>query len=73
MQMLPFQADLQGRQLQQVEQRICEAGEITDKEALGLLDSDYEQLKQYLYFTSARHIKKLGEPKNEELYHIIFL
>lgn len=72
MQMLPFQADLQGRQLQQVEQKISDAGEITDKDALGLLDSDYEQLKQYLYFTSARYIKKLGEPKNEELYNIIF-
>ncbi|MBQ3559211.1 MAG: DUF2726 domain-containing protein [Agathobacter sp.] len=71
-QMLPFQADLQGRQLSQVEQKISDTGEITDKEAIGLVDSDYEQLRQYLYYTSARYIKRLGENKNKELYDIIF-
>ena len=58
MQMMPFQTDLQGRQLQQVEKMIADAGEITDKEALGLLDSDYEQLRMYLYYTSAKYIKR---------------
>ena len=29
-------------------------------------------MRQYLYFTSARHIKKLGDNKNKELYDIIF-
>ena len=72
MQMLPFQADLQGRQLQQVEQKISAAGEITDKEAMGLLDADYEQLKMYLYYTSAKYIQKLGDNRNKELYDIIF-
>ena len=72
MQMLPFQADLQGRQLSQVEQKISQAGEITEKEAIALVDSDYEQLRQYLYYTSARYIKKLGEKQNRELYNIIF-
>lgn len=72
MQMLPFQADLQGRQLRQVEQKISDAGEITDKEAMGLLDSDYEQLKMYLYYTSAKYIQKLGDGRNKELYDIIF-
>lgn len=72
MEMLPFQADLQGRQLSQVEQKIREAGEITDKEAFALLDSDYEQLYQYLYYTSARYIKKLDDGKYEELRHILF-
>lgn len=72
MQMLPFQTDLQGRQLKQVEQRIFDAGEITDSDAKELLDSDYEQLRMYLYYTSARYIKKLGESRNKELYNIIF-
>ena len=70
--MLPFQTDLRGRQLSQVQAKIDEAGEITDKEALALLDSDYEQLYQYLYFTSARYIKKLGDARYKDLYHIIF-
>ncbi len=72
MQMMPFQTDLQGRQLRQVEKMISDAGEITDKEALGLLDSDYEQLKMYLFYTSAKYIKRLGDNRNKDLYSIIF-
>ena len=72
MQMMPFQTDLQGRQLQQVEKMIADAGEITDKEALGLLDSDYEQLRMYLHYTSAKFIKRLGDGRNKDLYSIIF-
>lgn len=72
MEMLPFQADLQGRQLSQVEKKIRDAGEITDQEALALLDSDFEQLYQYLYYTSARYIKKLDDNKYEDLRYIIF-
>ncbi len=71
MEMLPFQADLQGRQLSQVENRIKSVGKITDKEALALLDSDFEQLYQYLYYTSARYIKRLDDNKYEDLRHII--
>ena len=70
--MLSFQADLQGRQLRQVVGRIKEAGEITDREALALLDNDYEQFLLYLYYTSARYIKKLGTAQYKELYELIF-
>ncbi len=72
MEMLPFQVDLQGRQLSMVQEKIQSIGEITDKEALALLDSDFEQLYQYLYYTSARYIKKLGDSRNKELYRIVF-
>ncbi len=72
MQMLPFQTDLQGRQLEQVNQRIAEAGEITDEQAISYVDSDYEQLRQYLYYMSARYIKKLGNNQYKDLYSILF-
>lgn len=72
MEMLPFQADLQGRQLESVQKKINDAGAITDKEAIALVDSDYEQLRMYLYYTSAKYIKRLGEPRNKDLYSIIF-
>ncbi len=72
MQMLPFQTDLQGRQLQQVEERISAAGEFTDEQAIALIDSDYAQLQQYLYYISARYIKKLGTNPYKDLYYIIF-
>ena len=71
-QMIPFQTDLQGRQLEQVKQRISEAGEITDAQAIALIDSDYEQLMMYLYYISARYIKKLGNNQYRDLYNILY-
>lgn len=72
MEILPFQADIQGRQLGQVQKKIAEAGEITDKEAIELCDLQFEQLYQYLYFTSAKYIQKLDQKKHEGLRKIIF-
>lgn len=72
MQVLPFQMDLYGRQLPQVEKKISGVGEITDRQAIELVDTDFEQLRQYLYYTSARYIKQLGSRPYEELYRIIF-
>jgi len=71
-QMLPFQTDLQGRQLEQVNKKIIEFGEFTDEQALSLIDSDYEQLRQYLYYMSARYIQKLGGNLYKDLYNILF-
>lgn len=72
MEMLPFQADLQGRQLRQIRDRIEKAGEITDRDAYALLDSDSEELLKYLYYTSARYIKKLEGNRYTKLRHILF-
>lgn len=72
LEMLPFQADLQGRQLQQVRNRIGQMGEITDQDALALLDDDLEELRKYLYYTSARYIKRLDDKKHAKLREILF-
>lgn len=72
LEMVPFQADLQGRQMNQVQKKIGALGEITDKEALALLDNDLEELYKYLFYTSARYIKRLDEEEYSELRHIIF-
>ena len=72
LEMLPFQADLQGRQLAQVQGRIEKAGEITDQDAYALLDDDPEELLKYLFYTSARYIKKLDGGKHSELRQILF-
>lgn len=72
LEMVPFQADLQGRQLDQVQKRIDTLGETTDEETLALLDNDLEELYKYLFYTSARYIKKLDEEKYKELRHILF-
>ncbi|MBO5342358.1 MAG: DUF2726 domain-containing protein [Lachnospiraceae bacterium] len=72
MEMLPFQLDLQGRQLSLVQNKINAVGEITDKDAIAFLDTDYGQFYQYLYYTSARYIQKLDDARNKELKSILF-
>ena len=72
LEMLPFQMDLKGRQLSRVEERIRESGEISDREAMALLDDELEELYKYLFYTSARYIKKLDDPKYKELKSILY-
>ena len=68
---LNFQVDLQGRQRQQIEERLHAIGEISDREARNLLDRNETEFRKYLYYTSAKMIQRLGEPKNEELRSIL--
>ncbi len=71
LQMLPFQADLQGRQMEQIKHRIEKTGDITEEEAFALLEENQEEWKKYLYYTSARYIKKLDAPRHKDLKKII--
>lgn len=68
---LTFQVSLQGEQLREVNEKLEQIGEITDEEALKLVLEDEERFKQYLYFTSAKYIQRLKEPKNEDLLKIV--
>lgn len=70
--LLSFSTDLQGRQLTAIQERIKECGEITDTEAIALVDSDEEELYQYLYYTSAKYIKRLDEPRYDDFRSILF-
>lgn len=70
-QMLPFQIDLHERQMKQIEARIEETGNISNEDALALLDDNIEELKKYLLYTSARYIKKLDTARNKDLLEII--
>ena len=72
METIPFRMDLEARQLNQIQTKIEEAGTVTDEDAYGLLDRDMETLYQYLFFTSARYIKKLGEAAYEGLRRILY-
>ena len=68
---LMFQTDLQGVQLAEVREKLAQIGDITDEEALKLVVEDEEMFKKYLYYTSAKYIQRLKEPKNQELMEII--
>ncbi len=71
MQLLPFQTDVAGRQMQQLHQKIEKEGEVSEEEALSLLQEDSGEFRKYLYYTSVRFIKRLDEPKNEDLKNIL--
>ena len=68
---LTFQTQLQGVQLAQVEERIRQTRDFTDEEALELILEDEEAFRSYLYYSSAKCIKRLQEPKNAELLDIV--
>lgn len=72
-QMLPFEADLSGRQRRQLEKKMAQAGTVSEEEAIALLDDDTEELKKYLYYTSARYIQKINSPRNAGLREILEL
>ena len=69
---LTFQTQLQGVQLAKVEERIRQTKEFTDEEALELVLEDEEAFRSFLYYSSAKCIKRLAEPKNADLLDIIY-
>lgn len=70
--LMSFQIDLQGRQLNAVRSKLKEIGDITENDALSLLDNNDKEFYQYLYYTSARYIKKLGTSRFSDLMDIIY-
>ena len=70
-QMLPFQADLGGRQLKRIKQRLDTLGKVSEEQALALVDDDVEELKKYLYYTGAGYMKRLDDKEFEELRKIL--
>ncbi len=69
--MMSFEEDLRVRQQGQINRKIEAAGEVSEDAAVSLLNRDIETLKEYLYYTSAGYIKKIGAPRNEELKEIL--
>ncbi|MCM1123601.1 MAG: AAA domain-containing protein [Eubacterium sp.] len=70
-QMMSFEEDLQIRQRTQINRRMEAAGEVSEEEAVSLLDQDIEKLKEYLYYISAGYIKKIGMSRNSDLREIL--
>ncbi len=69
--LLNFKNDLNHKQKQKIEKELCKLGEFDDISALEFVDHNYEELAVYLYYTSAKYIKKLDQPKYKELREII--
>lgn len=70
--LFPFELDLKSRQLNTLDELINEKPVVTEAMALELLDRNEEEFLQYLYYKSAKNIKRLSEPKYDELRQIIY-
>lgn len=70
-QMLPFQADLGGRQLKQIKRHLENVGTVSEEQALALVDDDVEELKKYLYYTGASYMKRLDNKEFDKLREIL--
>lgn len=70
---LRFHAELEGRQLQAIKERLNEIGEVHDQDAKALVQDDEEEFAKYLNYTSAKFIKRLGEEKNRELLDLLYM
>ena len=68
---LTFQTELQGVQLAEVRDKLSKIEDITDEQALKLVSQDEEVFKKYLYYTSAKYLQRLREPKNQDLMAIV--
>ncbi len=66
-----FQMDLQMNQMNNLNQKITEIGEISNDKVMELLDRNEEEFYQYLYFISAKYIKKLETKPFSELINIL--
>ncbi len=69
--LFPFGVDLQMRQLKQINEKIASSCKVTEEDALKLLDRNEEEFLQYLYFISAKYVKRLKEDKYNDLMYII--
>lgn len=68
-----FQVELQSRQLKNVKLQMEKIGNIREEDAMPLIDDDEEEFRKYLYYTSAKYIQRLKEPKNQDLWDIVFM
>lgn len=66
-----FQYELQAGQLPKVERELAACGQIDTADALALLDRNENELLRYLYYTSAKCIRRLGERKYDDLMEIV--
>lgn len=66
-----FQRQLRSNQLAKVDRELEQCSQVHAQDALELLDQNTEDLLKYLYYTSAKYIRRLGEPKNRDLLEIL--
>lgn len=70
---MPMMMHLQSRQLSEVNALLNAIGSITDADIEPLIQTERDELLSFLYYTSAKYIQHLGEPKYRELVEILYM
>lgn len=70
---MSLRINLEGQQLNLIKKRLDEIGEITDEQALSLLNFDFDKLMQFLNFSSARYLKNIYKPEYKDFLDIIYM
>ena len=63
--------NLEGQQYSKIKKRLEEIGNISDEDALSLLDFDHEKLMQFINFTSVKFLKRLFEDEYKDFIEIL--
>ena len=68
-----FQINIQAGQLQGGNKRLKELGEFRVEDALNLIENDKDELMTFLNYASIKNIKRISEPKNDDLKAILYI
>ncbi len=68
-----FQISVQTGQLRDIDLRLKELDEHNVEDAMKLIDTDWEAILTYLNYESIKHIKRISEPKNDDLRKILHM
>ena len=63
--------NLEGQQSSEIKKQISAIGNISDEDALSLIDFDYDKLLQFINFTSVKFLKKLYKPEYKDFIEIL--
>lgn len=70
--LMPLQINLYGEQENVIQKRIAEIGNITEEDAVALLNFDYKKIIEYLNFMSVKLLNKLQKKEYESFMKIVY-
>ena len=66
-----FSIQIETQQIPEIEKQIRAIGDFNVDDALSYVDTDFNELLKYLNYTSIKYLKRIFEPKNEDLMKIL--